>query len=78
MMKRFEEGTYIQHFTAFDGSFEYVIEKVTAKTVTVTIHKGEKYEKMGRAKIVDCGKNQYAVLNFAKGLVIESDDEKVS
>ena len=78
MMKRFEEGTYRKHFTAFDGSFKYTIEKVTAKTVTVTIHKGEKYEKTGRAKIVDCGVNQYAVLNFDKGTIIESDDEKVS
>ncbi len=78
MMKRFEEGTYRQHYTAFDGSFEYVIEKVTAKTITVTVHKGKKNEKTGKAKIVDCGKNQYAVLNFAKGLTIESDNEKVS
>lgn len=78
MMKRFEEGTYRQHYTAFDGSFKYTIERVTEKTVTVTIHKGEKNEKTGRSKIVDCGKNQYAVLNFAKGLIIESDNEKVS
>ena len=45
MMKRFEEGTYRQHYTAFDGSFEYAIEKVTAKMITVTIHKGKKERK---------------------------------
>lgn len=78
IMKRFEEGTYRKYFTAFDGSFNYTIEKVTEKTVTVTLHKGGKYEKTGRTKIVDCGINQYAVLNFASGLVIESDNEKVS
>ena len=70
-MKKFEIGT--QKTTV--GTFEttYCIEKVTAKTVTVTIHKGGRYEKTRRCKIVDNGKNQYCE---AFGLFLESDDEK--
>ena len=62
MMKRFEEGTYKQHFTAFDGSFEYVIEKVTAKTVTVTVHKGKKNEKTGKGE--DCRLRKKSICSF--------------
>lgn len=70
-MKKFEIGTY----RTYAGTFEtvYHIEKVTAKTVTVTIHKGGKYEKTKRCKIVDNGINQYCE---AFGLYLESDDDK--
>ena len=42
-MKKFEIGTY----RTYAGTTEvrYWIEKVTEKTVTVTIHKGGRYEK---------------------------------
>lgn len=71
-MKKFEIGTY----RTYAGTTEvrYWIEKVTEKTVTVTIHKGGRYEKTKRCKIVDCGKNQYCE---AFGLFLESDDEKI-
>ena len=71
-MKKFEVGTY----KTYAGTFEttYCNEKVTEKTVTVTIHKGGRYEKTKRCKIVDCGKNQYCE---AFGLFLESDDEKI-
>lgn len=73
MMKKFEVGTY----KAYTGTFEfsYTVEKVTAKTVTITIHKGEKYEKTKRCKVVDCGNTQYCELN---GLYLESDDNKIA
>ena len=68
-MKKFEIGTY----TTFVGTYEAVshVEKVTEKTVTVTIHKGGKYEKTKRCKIVDNGKSQYCE---AFGLFFDSDD----
>ncbi len=70
-MKKFEVGTYIKN----DGTFEavYHIEKVTAKTVTVTIHKGGKYEKSKRCKVVDNGSFQYCE---AFGMYLESNDDK--
>lgn len=74
-MKKFEIGTYRKYFTAFDGDFSYTIEKVTAKTVTVTIHKGGKYEKSKKCKIFETGKSQYCE---AFGFTFESDDEKIA
>lgn len=70
-MKKFEIGTYKKYI----GTFEtiYHIEKVTEKTVTITIHKGGRYEKTKRCKIVDNGKNQYCE---AFGMFLESDDDK--
>lgn len=54
-MKKFEIGAY----KTFIGSHEavYHVEKVTSKTVVITVHKGEKYEKTKRCKIVDNGIN---------------------
>ena len=72
-MKKFEVGEYRTDI----GSSEvrYWIEKVTAKTVTVTIHKGSgRYEKTKRCKVVDCGVMQYCE---AFGLYIESDHDKI-
>ena len=41
-MKKFEVGTYKTYAGTFEAT--YCIEKVTEKTVTVTIHKGGRYE----------------------------------
>ena len=71
-MKKFEVGEYRTY--AGTSEVRYWIEKVTAKTVTVTIHKGSRYEKTSRFKAVDCGVMQYCE---AFGLYIESDNEKI-
>lgn len=72
-MKKFEIGT----FKTYAGTFEttYTIEKVTARSILVTIHKGSRYEKTKRVKTIDCGKHQYAEVF---GLYIESTDEKIA
>lgn len=72
-MKKFEIGLYKKYV---NGTFEvvYHVEKVTAKTVVITIHKGGKYEKTKRRKIVDNGINQYCEFD---GMFFESDNDKI-
>lgn len=72
-MKKFEIGTYRTYL----GETEviYHVEKVTAKTVVITIHKGGKYEKTQRCKIVENGINQYCEF---KGMFFESDNDKIA
>lgn len=72
-MRKFEVGTY----RTFLGTFEtsYTIEKVTEKSVVVTIHKGGKYETTKRCKVINNGRFQYAEFN---GFYIESTDERIA
>ena len=72
-MKKFEIGTYKIH--TGEIAVDFTVEKVTAKTVTVTIFKGKKNEKTKTFKTVDNGKNQYCM---AFDILFESDDEKIA
>lgn len=70
-MKKFEIGVYTKHLGA--SEVIYHVEKVTAKSVAITIHKGGKYEKTKRCKIEDCGAIQYCRFG---NMIFESDNEK--
>ena len=72
-MKKFEIGEYRKYLG--ESEVRYWIEKVTAKTVTVTIHKGDKYEKTKRCKVTDCGAFQYCE---AFGMYLESDNDEIA
>lgn len=72
-MKKFETGTY-RKYTG-EITVDLTVEKVTAKTITVTVFKGKKHEKTKTFKTVDSGKVQYCL---AFGILFESDDEKIA
>lgn len=72
-MKKFEIGAYKTYLG--ETKAIYHVEKVTGKTAVITIHKGGKYEKTKRCKIVDNGINQYCEF---EGMFFESDDDKIA
>lgn len=72
-MKKFEVGTY----KTFVGNFEttYTIEKISKSYVTVTFHKGGKYEVTKKCRVIDCGNFQYC---YFKEITLESTDDKIA
>lgn len=72
-MKKFEVGIYRTYIEEIE--VHYWIEKVTEKTVLVTIHKGGKYEKTKRCKLVNNRINQYCE---AFGMFLNSDNDKIA
>lgn len=71
-MKKFEVGGYVKYYG--ESEIYYWIEKVTAKMILVTIHKGSKYEQTKRFKVVDCGAIQHC---HAFGMLLSSDDDEI-
>lgn len=72
-MKKFEAGIY----KTFVGNIKttYTIEKISKSFVTVTFHKGGKYEITKKCKVIDCGSFQYC---YFKGIILESTDYKIA